>query len=140
MNNSVVEESRISIDIESIRLDQEMEATWGCPVPAEGDYEEWFGWYHIDDKPHYWTFDPKARTWRVRSDTGRPILVDASLTDRERRRLEESMAILQYCSPPLPRDTSVRSETAPFLYDGWLYAWYYFPELKRWTLAPVIRH
>lgn len=41
--------------------------------------------------------------------------------------------------PPLPKNVNMKSTTAPFIYDGWLFAWKFFPEMTRWELSPLGR-
>lgn len=123
------------IELASAKLDRKMEKTWGRPTPMDQQYEEWFGWYHIEDDSRYWSYTPQTQTWRVISATYDRHPVGAEFSDEDRKQIGKDMKILADCPPDDPEDPGVRAEMPPFLHNGWLYAWYYFPELKRWEIG-----
>lgn len=67
-------------------------------------------------------------------------LTPSSWTVRDKREVRERIEYLfKLPRPPLPVAVDRKAMTAPFVYDGWLFAWQYFPEMKRWELAPLGR-
>lgn len=124
------------VELASAKLDRKMEREWGRPVPADNKYEEWFGFYHIDDETRFWSYTPQTQTWRVKSETDKRHFI-GDFSDEDRKKIEEDMAVLAWCPPADPEDPTIPAQTLPFVHEGWLYAWYFFPELKRWHIAPV---
>lgn len=67
-------------------------------------------------------------------------LTPSSWTSKDKREVRERVEYLfKLPRPPLPENINEQAMTAPFVYDGWLFAWQYFPEMKRWELAPLGR-
>jgi len=128
------------VNLNSVALDMQLEETFGRPIPTDYDVPEVFGPYHVpfgrNEGPKFWRFDPKDMTWDVIEDH-----VETTLPDDEETSDAGQLAAFRYLDmmerPPLPEDRKVRARSAPFWYEGWLFVWHYFPELRRWELAPV---
>lgn len=125
----------------SDHLHQEMMEDFGLPTPSQSYFEEVFGCYHVLDETRYWTFDPINRLWDVKVEENRPaklIAAPASWTAKDRKDVWKRLRDLSYFAPPsLPRDPTRKMTGKPFVYDGWLFAWTFLPELRRWELAPL---
>lgn len=132
------------IELKSAGLHAHLEEAFGLPTPTDDRMVEIFGLYHTtyndNEGPKFWCFDPLTQTWDVNEDDRRPRpegLLDG-LNPEDERDLSETLSHLDMMErPPLPRDLTARTESDAFIYSGWIFAWYFFPELRRWELAPV---
>lgn len=127
------------------------------PADADPDYEEVRGWYHFDGDTRYLVHEPRTDSWTCVTSHNSQSDLDASHKSKDNSsgntaqailavpacdalEIAETMAQLSMLPiPPLPMEVDRPSQTEPFVYEGWLFAWYFFPEIKRWTLAPVKR-
>jgi hypothetical protein len=135
----------MQVDLDSVELHIEMLEAFGLPTPADPQMKEAFGWYHCgtgeDEGPKYWFFDPSTTAWSVNKGGSRLTPFPYSAwCDADRIEAGEKQSQLSMMAPPQkPADVSVPAQSSPFLYEGWLFAWFFFPELKRWELAPLER-
>jgi hypothetical protein len=119
-----------------------MVKAFGLPVATQCRCREIVGWYHYDDETCYWEYSPQTDSWRVigEGDWFNRNLFDLQWTDAERHEVADLMKRLQFMAAPLiPARPEMPAHSEPFVFEGWLFAHYYFPELKRWELAPIGR-
>ncbi len=114
---------------------------FGLPEAADQRYEEWFGYYHFEGDMLFVAFDPLTDTWDIKRNNNEKHQQLAPIWGKdETSNAAEHMSLLAMTSPPpLPADVSEATRSQPFVNNGWLFQWFYFPELKRWELAPIGR-
>lgn len=127
------------------------------PPVTDKDYTEVFGWYHFDGGMRYLVHDPRTRDWssstvepsRYRTSTPfdrandgyRRIAHDVfSMRPDEAAEAMPRLDMISFLpTPDLPVYTYSPKQSEPFVHDGWLFSWFFFPELKRWVLGPLRR-
>jgi hypothetical protein len=132
------------IDSKSAGLHAHLEEAFGLPTPTDSQRIEVFGLYHTTygnhEGPRFWCFDPLTRTWSVKAEETRDDWAPSlhGLKPDEQRDLSRSFRDLSLMErPPLPRDLTMRLNGEPFIFSGYIFAWYFVPELGRWELVPV---
>ena len=107
--------------------------------PVDGKHPTIFGWYHFESQMQYLEYDPDRKYWDVLNcDEYHRVQRKLGINHEDWRTVEAGIDMLFLLPPPpLPQDTSVNSRSDPFAHEGWLYAWFYFPELKRWIVGPL---
>jgi len=115
---------------------------FGLPNPTEREYEEIFGWYHADGDTRYWAYNPQTTAFHIVSTDGqwiRPELA-GEWGEADLEEIRQKMDSLQFLPrPPLPDDPTIAVRGEPFAYEGWLFAWFFVPELRRWELGTIER-
>lgn len=128
------------VTVESAEIHVDLVQTLGLPTVTDPLHVELFGYHYIDTLIH-WAFDPVTQAWDVKRERARPgidLLPCDLWTDEEGREVSAKIALLNnMAAPPFPADVRKKLTEPPFLYEGWLFAWTFIPELKRWELAPL---
>ena len=120
---------------------------FGLPKTSNRLYEEIFGWYHVMDETCYWSFHPTTQVWDVKvSDQDRREDYELTVpqsplwSETERLDLEEKLKALAYLPQPFnPKKKGKWLSRAPFLFEGWLFAWTYNVVRERWRISPIGR-
>jgi hypothetical protein len=133
----------MNVELASADLHLRLEEAFGLPTPSDSKYEEIVGAYHLEDGAKYWMFNSGSATWRVVGEDGswhRHKLVATDWSENEKTEVAKIMNDLCFMAPPqAPSSPLTSARSAPFAYRGWLFAWFFFPELRRWELAPLER-
>ena len=111
---------------------QEMVDAFDLPTLTQDRHLEMFGGYHYDDVTCYWEHNPRTRQWRViGSASWRQVqLCDPRWDEQDRMVAAKLMADLDFMDPPvMPAETDVAARSEEFVFEGWRFAHYYFPEL-----------
>lgn len=126
------------VELASVSLHAQLVEHFGLPEPTSSEMKELFGYYHFDNDTRYMSYDPRNQTWSVKSpNPSRSMRSDYDDVPRNKRaEFKECCHLLAMFSPQCkPADPSVATRGESFIHSSWIFAWFWFPELKRWELA-----
>lgn len=127
---------------ESDNIKERMLGWFGHPNPTETQHTEVFGWYHADNETRYLAYDPVDGSYDVLTSDNQwlyPVL-SGEWEEDDLEEIRQCLDSLQFLPrPSFPDDLTVVSRSDPFAYEGWLFAWFFVPELRRWELGVLER-
>lgn len=125
----------------SAKVHAQLEEMCGLPDVTDLDHVEIFGPYNVADERKFWIFDPADKLWDVAGDSeGGDYLMDLAWPSDDETLIEiaDCLDTLKTMRPPsLPQRTGIKHENAWFTFNGYRFRWIFFPELKRWEIAPL---
>ena len=120
---------------------QRMIDMFGEPSISTHIHNELIGYYFMGDREYYWYHDVEDNSWEVWHEVENDSPMSFGLESAEEaKKIEKTIDHLRHLTPPSPPlNLDVRSSSTPFMHEGQLFAWMFFPELRRWELAPLGR-
>lgn len=128
------------VTTDAAALHLEMIEAFGLPVPENPVIAEVFGGYHVGNGPRFWHYDPHKQLWDVKSERTlhSRVAPRAEWSEVETKEIASTLAQLDMMgSPPFPEDVEIEHWEPAFIYQSCIFAWVFFPDLRRWSLAPL---
>lgn len=125
------------VAVENAALLARFTETFGLPDVIGRFEDEMFGPYPFEGRSMFLRFRYEDSEWVPLANTdGSNDNRDAAISadDAEKLKCLEGAP-----RPPLPTDLTKRRQDEPFVFCGLLLTWIFFPELRRWEVAPLAR-